>query len=234
MALESFRYIGKGVYSLAEAARLSKVSPKTISRWTQGYTYRYKDQERFLPPIVARALGQTFNEGPALTFSDLLEVRFLEVFRKYGVSSKAIRIAAINAQEFLGRPHPFSTQFFKTDGHTILAEIVRGTGDRHLLDLVKKQYVFKEIMAPYLYEGIEFNPASKEPDRWWPLGRKRTVVIDPLRSFGAPIVNRGGVPTKILANAYKAEQSIPFVAAWYAVATREVHDAIEFEKQFAA
>jgi uncharacterized protein (DUF433 family) len=228
-----FRRIGKGVYSLAEAERLVKVSRHRIRRWTRGYTYRYKGEVRHTPPIIAEDTKQTSREGPLLSFLDLLEVRFLNAFLEHGVSWKAIRIAALNARMLLGRHHPFSTRIFKTDGQTILAEIAKGTGDKLLLDLVKNQYVFEQIIAPYLYEGIEFN-AFNDPERWWPLGKKHAIVIDPERGFGAPIVARSGVPTKILTDAVKAEGSIEFVAKWYEVTRREVRDAVKFEEQLAA
>lgn len=228
-----FQRIGKGVYSLAEAERLARVSRYRIRRWTRGYTYRYKGEVRHIPPIIAGDGEQTSSDGPLLTFLDLLEVRFLDAFLEHGVSWKTIRIAAWNAQMMLGRHHPFSTRIFKTDGLTILAEMVKGTDDKVLLDLVKNQYVFAQIVAPYLYEGIEFN-AFDDPERWWPLGKRYTVVIDPERGFGAPIAARSGVPTRILANAVKVERSLEFVAKWYEVTLREVRDAVKFEEQLPA
>jgi uncharacterized protein (DUF433 family) len=151
----------------------------------------------------------------------------------HGVSRKAIRIAALNARELLGRHHPFSTRIFKTDGRSIFAEITKGTDDKRLLDVVKNQFVFTQIISPSLYEGVEFN-ASNDPQRWWPLGKKHVIVIDPERGFGAPIVARSGVPTRILANAMKAEGSVEFVAKWYEVSEREVRDAVLFEERLAA
>ena len=78
------------------------------------------------------------------------------------VSSKALRIAAQRAKELLGRHHPFSTQIFRSDGRTILAEITKETGDKALLDILNKQYVFDKVIDPYLYSGLEFNEL-KEP-----------------------------------------------------------------------
>ncbi|MGE0823554.1 MAG: DUF433 domain-containing protein [Candidatus Binatia bacterium] len=233
MAPISFQHIGKGVYSLAEAERLIKIPRQRISRWTRGYTYRYKGETRRTPPLIAGDTKQIADKGPILSFLDLLEVRFLDAFLVHGVSRKAVRIAALNAQELLGRHHPFSTRIFKTDGRSIFAEIVRGTDDKRLLNIVENQYEFDEIVAPYLYEGIEFN-ASNDPERWWPLGKRHIVVIDPKRGFGTPIVARSGVPTKVLAGAFKAEGSVAFVAKWYEVSEREVRDAVLFEERLAA
>lgn len=227
-----FEKIGRGIYSLAEAERLMKVPSQRIRRWARGYTYWYKGEQRYTPPIISTEV-ETVNGLPALDFSDLIEIRFLNAFREYGVGMKAIRIAAQRAKEFLGRHRPFSSHIFKTDGRTILAELVGETGDKVLLDLVKSQYAFERILGPFLYDGLDFDEFA-EPERWWPLGSERLVVLDPHRAFGAPITARGGIPTILLNGAVRAEGSIEFVADWYEVEPEEVRDAVEFEAHLAA
>ena len=228
MATKAYRYIGRGIYSLAEAERLSGVPRRRIRRWMYGYAYTYKGQRRRSAPPVASDLEQP--EGTKLVgFADVIEVRFLNAFREYGVSWKYIRIAAERAKELLGRHHPFSSRIFKTDGRTILAELAKSTGDKFLLDLVHDQWEFERIISPYLYAGIDYNQLH-EPERWWPLGTDRQVVIDPHRSFGAPVVTEG-VPTRILASAFDAEESLEFVAKLYEVSVQAVRDAVEFERR---
>src|SRR3546814_15438946 len=56
-------------------------------------------------------------------------------------------------------------------------------------------------------KGIEFSP-NDAPVRWWPMGKRSHIVIDPLRAFGQPITNGEGVPTTILAEAVVAEGSV--------------------------
>jgi uncharacterized protein (DUF433 family) len=194
-----------------------------------GYHYRHGGEVRYSPPAIASDLLQP--EGTKFVdFADLLEVRLLDAFREYGVSWRTIRIAAEHARELLGRHHPFSSRIFKTDGRTILAELVGATGDKHLLDLVRNQWEFERIVSPLLYEGIEYNQLH-EPARWWPLGENRLVLIDPARSFGAPIVVPEGVPTEVLNRAFEAEGSVEAVARWYEVNEDAVRDAIQFESQ---
>jgi uncharacterized protein (DUF433 family) len=67
--------------------------------------------------------------------------------------------------------------------------------------------------------------------RWWPMGHKRLVVIDPARAFGAPIVAKGGVPTRVLYFSARAERSQKAAAAIYDVPLRAVRDAVAFEKR---
>jgi uncharacterized protein (DUF433 family) len=228
METSNYQLIGKGLYTLLEASRITHVPPRSIVRWTRGYNYRYKGERYFSEPLVARELDP-INGKPILSFLDLIEIRFLNAFRSYGVSWKAIRISARVATEILKTSHPFSTKRFRTEGRTIFAEFVDETGDPVLIDLVKKQYEFRKIVSPFLYAGIEFNE-DQEPTRWWPLGRKGGVVIDPMRSFGAPIVSKVGIPTQVLLSSFKRTQSPQDVADWFDIDVRLVENAIRYEQ----
>lgn len=230
-AASDYRIIGKGIYSLAEAARLTRVPAARIRRWTGGYQYVIEGDRHFSPPVIATEIAQEVG-APALTFADVLEVRFLDAFRRHGVSWRSIRIAAEHARELLGRHHPFSSRIFKTDGRTILADIVPHIGDPRLLDIVKNQYAFKEVVSPLLYKGVEFD-ANDLACRWWPLGESRHVVIDPSRRFGAPIEDESGVPTTILARAVRIEGDIALVARLYRTSEKGVRDADEYEADLA-
>ncbi len=229
---KEFRWIGKGVYTLTEIKKLTGIHPGKIRRWTVGYSYPYKGEFRYASPIIA-VDTERINGVPMFSFADLIEVRFLQAFRVHGVKQKVIRIAAEKAQELIGKSHPFSSRTFKTDGKTILAEIIKSSDDKVLLDLIKDQYAFERILGPSLYFGLEFNECN-EPERWWPLGEDRSVVIDPQRAFGKPIITRVGIPTIILYKAVKGNGSIDLVSSWYEVEQKEIYDAIEFEEKLAA
>ena len=230
-----FKLIGRGVYTIAETARLAKVSVSQVQRWTKGHWYRYRGERRFSPPIIGTGVEK--GEGsPSLQFQDLMEIRFLRAFRQYGVSWRVIRLAAGRVQELLGRTHPFATRVFRTDGRTILAELVSDEfhNDERFLDLVSDQLEWEHFVRPHLLpEEIEFYE-NDEPGRWWPLKRDREVVVDPARSFGAPIVHREGVLTYLLAKAVGLEGDARLVAHWYDVSPRAVADAVEFETRFLA
>src|SRR5882724_5383928 len=169
--------LGVGVYAVPEASRLTGVSAQRIRRWLTGYTFKAAQGLHASPPLWQRRI---VSEGSlALSFRDLLEVRFVDAFRRHGVRWKTIRLAAERAAEILHDTHPFSTKKFKTDGPNIFADIVQSTGEESLLDLAKSQYEFKQVVEPFLFEGLEFSDLGIQPVRWWPLPHSRRVVIDP-------------------------------------------------------
>lgn len=222
-------YLGLGLYSVPEAVRLTGIPAASLRRWLLGYAYRTNGEKRTLPPIVASPL-EPLEGSPTLTFLDLLEVRFINAFRQHGISLQAIRLAAIRGQELFDRSHPFATRAFKTDGRTIFAEIADQAEDRVLLDLLKNQYAFRQVLEPYLYEGIEFSERD-EPTLWRPIPKIPQAVLDPQRQFGQPILQQEGVPTAALARAHRAEGSIERVARWFEVDAKSVRAAVRFEDE---
>jgi uncharacterized protein (DUF433 family) len=223
-------WIGTGIYSVTEAASLTKVSASRIRRWLRGYRYTTSREERVSPAVWRPQLGEIAG-CLALGFRDLLEVRFVSAFLDRGVTWKTLRRAGQTATTLFGTSHPFSTQRFKTDGRGVFADICDESGEKTLLELAKQQRYFEQVISPYL-KGVDF--AADEPVRWWPLGRSRRVVLDPQRSFGQPIVAERGVPTSILASAWRTAASLHDVVHWFAVDERSVRDAIEFEEKLAA
>lgn len=221
------QFIGRGVYGLKQAERLTGVPVHRIKRWSKGYHYFVRGERRYSPPAITTAL-EPLDNSLVLSFADLVEVRFLDKFLRHGVRWKTIRRAAERAKELLNRDHPFSSRIFRTDGRTILAELASETRDTVLLELTQFQYEFARIVGRFLHGGLDFNELE-DAARWWPLGKDRRVVIDPTRAFGAPIVVPESIQTMVLAQAVIAEESIDAVTWWYDVDRQSVVDAVEYE-----
>jgi uncharacterized protein (DUF433 family) len=226
-----FRRVGRGAYSIADAHRFTGVPTATIRRWTRGYTYRYRREEHYTPPLIDAA-NVDVDGAPLLDFSDLIEIRFIDAFKRYGVSHRTLRISYESARELTGRTHPFSSQLFRTEGTTVIGEILRESGDKMLFNLSNQNFLFETVITPFLYETLEFEEGA--PHRWWPLGKHRHVVLDPSRNLGAPIVSESSVPTRLLRQAFQAEGSVELVADWYQAKPDEVRDALAYEQSLAA
>lgn len=220
--------LGIGLYTVPEAALMTGVSAARIRRWLRGYDYVSGAAVRHSDPVWRPDLP-SLDGALALSFRDLIEVRFVDYFLSAGVTWKTLREAAPDAAEIVGSSHPFSTHSFRTDGKRIFAEMrARSAAGRQFLDVVRKQYGIPEVIAPRLYRGLEFS--GERVVRWFPLSGSKKVVIDPRVGFGQPTVDPEGVPTSVLAGAVRAKGSIESVAAWYAVGKKAVRDAVEFEK----
>ena len=221
--------VGIGLYSIPEASRLTGISANKIRRWLYGYS-NSKRIKKGQPGLWQPKLSEYDLEG--LSFQDLLEIRFVNAFREYGVSLQTIRQAANNARELFHSEYPFTCKRFQTDGQSIFAKTLEETGDEKIFDLAKKQYAFKQVITPFLYKGIEYNDSGAE--RWFPAKTNKKVVLDPQRAFGKPITTKGGVATEVLYQAYRIEKDITFVSKIYCVTPSAVKAAIEFEERIAS
>jgi uncharacterized protein (DUF433 family) len=158
-----------------------------------------------------------------LTFLDLQEVRYVDAFLKKGVSWQTVRAVEEQSQRRLKSTHPFCTQRFKVFGREVFVEV----GGK-ILEFLTNQRTFEEIVRPFL-QDVDFE--DQHPRRWWFLGHGREVVLDPERSFGKPILNRSGCPTRVVAKALRAEGSISRVARWYGIEESAVQDAVDCEER---
>jgi uncharacterized protein (DUF433 family) len=216
------------LYSVPEAARLTRVSVGKIRRWLKGYNFKSGDRIHHSDAVWQGELRPVENKL-ALSFRDLLELRFVDAFIRAGVSWRTMRRAHAKAQRELETTHPFCSNRIFTDGRSILLRQGEQDSDQVLIDLATDQAEFSRLVEPFRKE-LEF---SGSDIIWWPLGKQRQIVVDPRRNFGQPTVARSGVPAETLARSVKANASQKIVARWYEVQPDEVRDAVEFARSLA-
>ena len=221
--------LNRGLYTVPEAARLTRVSVGKIRRWLKGYDFKSGERVRHSDAVWQGELRPIENKL-ALSFRDLLELRFVDAFISAGVSWRTMRRAHGRARTKLKTTHPFCSNRIFTDGRSILLRQGEEDSDRVLIDLANDQAEFARIVEPFRKE-LEF---SGSDIIWWPLGKQHQVVINPKRNFGQPSAARSGVPTRVLARSVKTNGSVDAVSHWFEVSEGEVRDAVEFETRLAA
>jgi uncharacterized protein (DUF433 family) len=221
--------IGVGSYTSPEAARLLRTTPLNVNRWLRGYTYKRSGEARQIPPLWTTQ-HVSVEDHLEIGFRDLIELRFVKAFIDAGVGLLAISNCLEYARECAKDDRPFSTRRFQTDGRTIFLESIERVGNQidepKLLDLKKKQYAFKQVIERTFKDlDIEDDAVA----RWRPFHGKKSIIIDPGRSFGQPIASEYGVPTVALADAVEAEGSVEDVARIFDVPVSVIRDAVQFE-----
>jgi uncharacterized protein (DUF433 family) len=219
--------VGIGLYTPAEAGRLTGISSNKIIRWLRGHTIGDREYERLWAPQIDLGDSSVY-----LGFLDLVQVRVAAAFIAAGLSPQKVRKAIDYGREVIQRDYPFANARFRTDGQTVILHVLQEGEDDRLIDLFRSgQYVMQRVIEPSL-KGLEFE--NDFAARWWPLGRQRGIVIDPKRQFGQPIDDTSGVPTVVLANAAEAEGSITKAARAFMVPRASVRRAVAFEERRAA
>ena len=225
-------YFGKGIYTLTTAAKILKINSQRMRRWINGYTYPKNMECRSIKPLFTTEFEYD-SDNVIISFLDLAELLFIKTFIQHGISIQKIRKAAIVASSLLNTPHPFAIRKIYTDGKSIFARIAQEENDTSLLDLINEQYQFRKIIEPILYGRIDFSN-DNNAERWWPLGKKKNIVLDPSRNMGQPILNKYNVRTELIFELYKTNHSIDEISEWYELDRKSIEAAISFEKGLAA
>ena len=216
---------GIGAYTALEASRMVGMSQATLRRWLLGYQHDSKDE-----PALWQPQYEPDDDGVLLGFRDLVEARIVNALRDRRIGLTTIRKCIELARAIVGDERPFSTQHFRTDGKTIFLEITKNIDEPDFIDLRKSQGVFKRVVEPSL-QDLDFGPSGAE--RWW-LNGKKTVVADPARSFGQPILADHGISTARIVEVVAGEGSVEQAAKVYEIKPRLIRDALAYEASLGA
>jgi uncharacterized protein (DUF433 family) len=164
-----------------------------------------------------------------MSFLDLLEVRLARRLRQRGVPWRNVDRTAVWFRDAWKAEHPFVLRRLRSDGRDVFAEIGRNLGDKALMRIGTDQYVFDAIVEPSLFDVLDFRPDGL-PERLWPAGRDAKVVVDPARAFGEPILDAFGIPVRVLARAYVAnDNDAARVASAFEIPVEAVEAALRFD-----
>ncbi len=227
------RLLGVGLYTRAEAADLVQVSWTKMNYWIEGYTYRLKgDRIGTQPPVVKQVLPNVGGQS-VITFLQLMELLLVSRLVKEGFHLSTVRNAAKELIDLYGSEHPFAfkkaLQRLRRDKKgkgLYIDDPVIGLAD---LSGSRKLYL-PPVVERYL-EKIEFDERSLAI-RWWPLGPDSPVIVDRMRSFGAPICAHSGVPTYMIHDAATRGEGDDIIADWYDVTLEEISAACLFEETY--
>ncbi|WP_414624578.1 DUF433 domain-containing protein [Calothrix sp. CCY 0018] len=220
-----------GNYSVAEAVHHLRVPYSTVRSWVFGARYKTKSGSKRFEPVVTIPKP----DERLLSFTNLIELHVLNAIRRYHkVPLEKVRQGVLYLQSHTGMQHPLANKKLYTDGIDLFIEHLG-----YLVNASKSgQLVIPEIVEIYL-KRIEWDeddlPAILYPfTRTNETGTPKLIVINPLVSFGQPVLEGTGVPTSILAGRYGAGESIDELAQDYQCDRLKVEEAIRYELALAA
>jgi uncharacterized protein (DUF433 family) len=213
-------------YSIAEASHYLRIPAATVRAWVLGTTTTNRGERRVFHHVIElpiKGLAQ-------LSFFNLAEILVLRSLReRYEVKLDHIRRALAYVRSEMGWTRPLIQKDFRTDGVRLF---VKKLG--RLIDVVDpQQALLPGVMDNYL-KRIDWE--NELAARLYPFTRTqivssapRSVVIDPQRSFGRPVVARLGVTTSIIFERYQAGDARQRLADEYGATEEEIDEAIRCE-----
>ncbi len=219
-------------YSIPDAAHYLRMPASTLRAWVVGQGYQTDaGRRRFFQPIIV--LPDTAER--LLSFINLVEAHVLDAIRRHHrISLQKVRRALLYLSKQFHSPHPLADQRFETDGMDLFI-------DRSglLVNISRDgQLAIRSVLEAYL-RRIERDEAGLAA-KLYPFTRKRTpeepksVVIDPFVSFGRPVLVGTGIPTAVIAERYKAGESIEELAGDYGRDRLDIEEAIRCELEVEA
>lgn len=213
-------------YSVTEAARALQLPRTTLRQWAAG-RYDPHDPKRWMfEPLLHPA-----SRSPLLlSFMNLVEAHVLSALRRqHQIHLAKIRVALAYLDQYTSSPHPLADQHFETDGLSIFIEQYG-----QLIDIGQAgQLAMRAVLESYL-RRIE-RDTSGLAIRLYPFTSSnhtetsRAIVIDPAIAFGRPTLARRGIPTIVIAQRYKAGESIESLVEDYGCEPLEIQEAIRCE-----
>lgn len=206
-------------YSIAEVASYFGLPPSTVRAWAKGMGKTFKPVIKLPEP-----------NGNLLSFFNLVEVHVLAALRQQGPLLQDIRKAVRFVERAVGKKHPLATQAFFTDGVRVFVEHLG-----HLIDAKDGQLVLRKVVQDYLTR-IDYGPDGLAM-RLYPFTRRgllagpRSIVVNPLVSFGRPVLAQTGVPTEEIADRFHAGEALDELAHDFGVSREAIEEAIRCEFQ---
>jgi len=212
-------------YSIPLSAHYLRIPAATLRSWVSGRNYDVQDGSKFFRPVI-----DVFDVNcPLLSFYNLCEAHVLSVLRKiHRVRLDHIRNAINYVQRTFEWERPLIQQEFRLDGAKLFVERL----DRYV-DAASGQ----TILQGFATHMERFEWRANLASRLYPFTRLRQsdspklVFIDPRYSFGRPVIKTRTIATAIIAERYKAGDSIDKLTKDYGCTRVEIEEGLRCELQ---
>ncbi len=206
MTFVTTKLLGRGIYDPTEAARLARVHPDTIARWSTGKR-----------PLVRPSFDQFFD------FEDLVSLLVISQLWRRGVPTAEIQrgIGLLGHDLGVDRPlaHEEAPERLATVGRSFFANIgewanVGMGGQLAFLPMIEK------VLRP-----LEYDSAGMA-NLWRPV---EMVTAAPSVQAGTPCVEATRIPTKTIDGLVRAGEDEDDIAFDFDLTLEQIEAALRFE-----
>lgn len=211
--------LGIGIYSIPDIERILKIPSRKIRYWLN----RYWDS------TLAKTYGGRYSWDTggvrSVSFYTLIEFNVLQKFTEAGIQIKEVMKAHQELGKSFQTKYPFAhrkvLENIQIDGNNVYWE-----DDDGIMNLNGTKQLNFHFIRVFL-KGLEFD-GNDIASRYWPLGKDKSILIDPNRKFGQPVIQNNNISPRIINDHFKAGDPIDYLASIYDLSTSEISHAIEF------
>jgi uncharacterized protein (DUF433 family) len=209
---------GQGFYTSADISKILGIKYSKVNYWFSKYVRGLFESD------LDYRYYYDIEKVKAVNFHSLIEMYVFNFFREHSISVPKIIAAHKELSKLLGTKYPFAS-----------SELLLASGDEILLkygSILTEvtpgfQQVIYEYVMPYASK-IEF--VDNLADKYYPLGKEKSIVVNPKNQFGCPIINGTNIKVSTLVNLYKGGEKLGFISKLYNISEQQVQDAILFSQ----
>lgn len=210
--------IGEGIYTATDAAQIFKIPYGKAKYWFNQYA-----GNKFLKSVNFRYYFE-IKDIKAINFLSLIEMYVFYELRNNGVKVNEIIRVHKHLSEVLETPYPFAKEKIYSYGKYICY----GDDNNKISASLPFQRVIDNL-KPF-FKKISYSGDNKLAKKFYPLGKTKTIVVNPENQFGQPIIENTNILAYTIYDYYMAGESIDFISCLYDISKENVKDAIEFLK----
>lgn len=212
--------IGTGIFTYPDIALILGVTHSNAFLWLTSFSkHRYG---RLYTSTYSWKTGSSI----AYNFNTLIELFTFYHLSKMITSTRDLIIAHDLMRIQLKTLYPFANKLVLEgiDGKRVHFDLNHKT--LYSLKAFKPSNfnLFKEYISK-----LEFN-SDAGANRYWPLGKGKSIVCDPENQFGTPIIFGTNIHSEVLYKLYLGYEPVDFIACLYGITAEQVQDAIDFHK----
>lgn len=219
MNFENKLTIGIGCYTASEIAHILQLPYRKVHTWMN----KYWDGK------LGKEFGEKYSwkvdNSRAVSFHTLVEFYVMMQFSEAGVKPKEVLKAHAILSAKYNTAFPFAQkellESIRTDGKIIYQDY-----DGQLVSLDGSEQ-FNLSLINQFFKNLEFD-GNDMASRFWPMGMEKSVVIDPARKFGHPIINGHNIFPEVLHGHIMAGDPKEYIALIFELTEKEVQDAIDY------
>mgnify|MGYP003147496254 CR=1 FL=1 len=219
MNFENKPKIGTGIYTATEIAKILRVPYRKVYTWMN----KYWDGK------IGNDFGSKYswdlNGVRAVSFHTFIEFYVMMRFSEAGVKPKEVIKAHTELSQMYSTAFPFARKevlsSIKSDGKFIYLKTING-----IIELNGTKQ-FNLGLIELFFINLEFDKDNLA-SRFWPIGKEKSILVDPKRRFGHPVIDGKNIFPEIIFKHHQAGDPISYIAHVYEISENEVNHALEY------